>query len=144
MMVRFRSCRPRNRCPNQTLFITRLPSQIIRGRNCRATNRQGRERERLILQPARADAYRRLTQPHAPADPVLGYRKWLAGALFSGGEVLVEEAVKLVAIALMRGSILAALMTKLPLPHTPIAPILWRSTKACEPRKSMPALNASA
>ena len=41
-----------------------------------------------------------------------------------------------VAIAFMRGSILAALMTKLPLPQIPIAPIRSLSTKVRVPRKS--------
>ncbi|MGT2439615.1 hypothetical protein ACU4GH_31870 [Bradyrhizobium betae] len=49
-----------------------------------------------------------------------------------------------VAIARMRGSILAALTTKLPLPQTPIAPIRLRSTNAREPRKSTAALKSSA
>ena len=39
-----------------------------------------------------------------------------------------------VAMAFMRGSILAALMTKLPLPQMPITPMRSRSTKGWVPR----------
>jgi hypothetical protein len=39
-----------------------------------------------------------------------------------------------VAIAFMRGSIFAALMTKLPLPQMPIAPMRLRSMMSCVPR----------
>ena len=39
-----------------------------------------------------------------------------------------------VAMAFMRGSILAALMTKLPLPQMPSAPMRLRSTKFWLPR----------
>ena len=39
-----------------------------------------------------------------------------------------------VATARMRGSILAALMTKLPLPQIPMAPIRFRSTNGRVPR----------
>ncbi len=49
-----------------------------------------------------------------------------------------------VAMAFMRGSILAALMTKLPLPQMPMAPIRCRSTNGCVPRKSTAALKSSA
>jgi hypothetical protein len=42
-----------------------------------------------------------------------------------------------VAIALMRGSIFAALMTKLPLPQIPIAPILLLSTKGWVPKNRL-------
>ena len=49
-----------------------------------------------------------------------------------------------VAMAFIRGSILAALMTKLPLPQTPMAPIRSVSTKAWVPRKSTAALKSSA
>ncbi|MNY47945.1 hypothetical protein D3C86_1832450 [compost metagenome] len=49
-----------------------------------------------------------------------------------------------VAMAFMRGSILAALITKLPLPHTPMAPMRCASTKAWLPRKSTAALKLSA
>ncbi|MOA06483.1 hypothetical protein D3C78_1261180 [compost metagenome] len=49
-----------------------------------------------------------------------------------------------VAMAFRRGSILAALMAKLPLPQTPITPMRSRSTKARVPRKSTAALKSSA
>ena len=48
-----------------------------------------------------------------------------------------------VAIAFMRGSILAALMTKLPLPQMPSAPMRSWSTKDCVLRKSTAALKSS-
>jgi hypothetical protein len=44
----------------------------------------------------------------------------------------------------MRGSILAAMMTKLPLPQIPMAPIRLLSTSGWVPRRSTAALNASA
>jgi hypothetical protein len=49
-----------------------------------------------------------------------------------------------VAMALMRGSILAALMTKLALPQIPRTPMRSRSTNGCVPRKSTAALKSSA
>src|SRR5881227_524744 len=49
-----------------------------------------------------------------------------------------------VAMAFIRGSILAALMTKLPLPQIPRTPIRSRSTNGLVPRKSTAALKASA
>ena len=49
-----------------------------------------------------------------------------------------------VAMAFIRGSILAALMTKLPLPQMPMAPIRSRSTNGWVPRKSTAALKLSA
>src|SRR6516165_8885967 len=49
-----------------------------------------------------------------------------------------------VAIAFMRGSIFAALMTKLPLPQIPRTPIRSRSTNGRVPRKSTAALKSSA
>ena len=49
-----------------------------------------------------------------------------------------------VATAFMRGSILAALMTKLPLPQIPIAPMRSLSTNGWVRRKSTAALKLSA
>ncbi|MNT32582.1 hypothetical protein D3C72_1684740 [compost metagenome] len=48
-----------------------------------------------------------------------------------------------VAIALMRGSIFAALITKLPLPQIPKPPIRSGSTNDCALRKSTAALMSS-
>ena len=50
----------------------------------------------------------------------------------------------IVAMAFRRGSILAALMAKLPLPQMPMTPIRSRSTRGFVPRKSAAALKVSA
>jgi len=50
----------------------------------------------------------------------------------------------MVAIAFRRGSILAALIAKLPLPQIPITPILFRSMNGRVPKKSTAALKSSA